>query len=663
VKAVARLALAATLVLIPICIAPAAAASPPRPADLRVAGGEDTWHPDNRFELEWTNPPGAAPLAAVHYRIRDPRGTAIGETRLGWITEGIAALNLPSVSGLYAVEVWLEDSVGEQGPPATARLRFDDARPGSIEPLPVPDWIGRTAFPLRIRLGHPLGPTPVSGIRGYAVAIDAEPGGDPCTAADRCTDEETSLRGGVNDDSLTIAALPEGTSFLHAVAVSGSGMKSAASGQAVLRVDTTDPFTRLTGAPGGWVNHPIGLTATATDAGSGMEPDGDGPPPFTAIRVDDGAPKIALGGSVVETVIGAGAHRVAYYARDAAGNVDDGGGGNGIANHPPRTTVVRIDREPPSVAFANAQDPRDPDLIRVRVADSLSGPDYSRGWIGMRPRGSGDRFEPLPSQPSGDSDLRARWDSDASPPGEYEFRAVGYDAAGNATVTTRRANGAAMVLSNPLKAATALLAGFGGRALPRTVPYGRGVRLSGRLTAAGGTPLAGMPVRIVEAFAAGATPAARTSTVRTRSGGDFSIRLAPGPSRQVTATFDGGPTLTRSTSRPLDLRVRSGVRLRTSSAIARIGGTPLVFRGRVASPQGAIPSEGKSVQLQFRLPGLPWAEFRTIQTDRRGRFRYAYRFSDDDSRGARFQFRAYAPAQSGWPYEPGGSRPLAVRGI
>jgi hypothetical protein len=68
------------------------------------------------------------------------------------------------------------------------------------------------------------------------------------------------------------------------------------------------------------------------------------------------------------------------------------------------------------------------------------------------------------------------------------------------------------------------------------------------------------------------------------------------------------------------------------------------------------------VQLQFRLDDLAWSEFRTVQTDRRGRFRYAYRFSDDDSRGARFKFRAYAPAQESWPYEPGGSQPLIVRG-
>ncbi len=656
------LALSAALALIPLCLPPTANASPPPPDNLTVVGGEDAWHADNRFELEWTNPPGATPLGAVHYRIRDPLGVAIGETKLGWVTEGIAALTVPDVPGIYTAEVWLEDAAGAQGSPAVARLRFDDSRPGTIEPLPVPSWVGRTAFPLTVRLGHPQGPAPLSGIRGYAVAIDSAIDGGPCATVDRCLDKETSLRGGIDDDSLTIAALPEGTSFLHAVAVSGSGMKSAVNGQAVLRIDTTDPITRLEGTADGWVDHPVKLTAAATDTGSGMEPDGQGPPPFTAIRVDDGAPTIRAGGSSAETVIGEGAHRIAYYARDAAGNVDDGGASNNIPNPPPRTTLVRIDRKPPSVAFANSQDPHDPELVRVRIADPLSGPDSSRGRIGVRAAGSGDPFTPLPLLPAGDGELHARWDSDAYPAGEYEFRAVGYDAAGNATATTRRADGSAMVLSNPLKTMTTLRAGFGGRAL-RTAPYGRGVRLDGRLDASGGTPLAGMPVRVVERFAAGAEPSTQTSIVTTDSGGGFSVHLAPGPSREVTASFGGSPTLTRSSSRSLGLGVRSAVRLRTSSAVARIGGTPLVFRGRIAGVPGAIPSGGKSVQLQFRLPGLPWAEFRTIQTDRRGRFRYAYRFSDDDSRGARFQFRAYAPAQSGWPYEPGGSLPVAVRGL
>jgi hypothetical protein len=112
------------------CLAPVAAASPSRPTDLRVSGGEETWHPDNRFELEWTNPStgGGPPLAAVHYRIRDPLGKAIGETELGWVTDGIAALRLPDAPGAYTAEVWLEDAAGAEGPAAAARLRLDGTR-------------------------------------------------------------------------------------------------------------------------------------------------------------------------------------------------------------------------------------------------------------------------------------------------------------------------------------------------------------------------------------------------------------------------------------------------------------------------------------------------------------------------------------------------------
>jgi hypothetical protein len=643
-------------------VSAAAEAAPSRPVDLRVKGGEDAWHAEDRFTLEWTNPPlsGGPPLAAVHYRIRNPQGTAVGETEIGWVSDGIAAVTVPKTPGAYSAEVWLENAGGEEGPAATAHLRFDDTRPTAIEPPPVPAWIGRAAFPLRVVLGRPTGPAPVSGIRGYAVTIDAAPDRSPCAAPDRCEDAETTLRDGIDHSTLTIAALPAGTSYLQAVAVTGSGMKSATSGGAVLHVDTTDPVTRLDGPSTGWTNRSVTVTANSIDSGAGMDPQTDGPRPFTAIRIDDSTPAIAPGSHVSAAVIGEGVHHIAYYARDAAGNVDDGAGDNGIANDPPRTALVRIDRDAPGVAFSNSQDPRDPELLRVRIADSLSGPDPSRGSIGVRRAGSGDPFQPLPPAPPVGGELRARWDSDAYPKGEYEFQATGYDDAGNATLTRRCRNGTAMVLSNPLKTTTDLSVGFHRRAVARTVPYGRGVLVEGRLAAAG-SALGGMPLRIVERFASGV--ATRVTTTRTGPSGAFSTRLTPGPSRTITASFDGSPTLSRSTGRSLELRVRSWVRLQASSTIARVGGAPLVFRGRIAAAPGTIPTEGKSVQLQFRLPGLPWAEFRTVQTDRAGRFRYAYRFSDDDSRGARFQFRAFVPAEDNWPYEPGGSRPVIVRGI
>jgi hypothetical protein len=644
--------------------AASAQAIPPRPADFQVVGGADAWHADNRFELKWVNPPTGAgqPLVATHYRLRDPDGEVLTESRIAWLSDGIAGLTLPKVPGAYSVEVWLEDAVGNHGPAASEQLRFDNVRPASIEPAPVLGWISRASFPLRVRLAHPAGTPPLSGIRGYAVAIGAAPHNAPCAAPDRCTEAETTLRNGAGGDEVRIDALPEGTSYLHAVAVSGSGMKSPTSGRAVLRVDTTDPITMLSGAPRGWTNRAVWLHASATDAGSGMEPVGDRPPPLSAIRIDGGPPTTQIGASVAASVIDEGVHRIAYYARDAAGNVDDAGAGNGLANRAPRTAVVRIDRKPPNLAFTNSQDPNDPELLRVRVIDSLAGADPSRGQIGVRRAGSGDRFEPLTSTRSSTGELRARWTSDSYPPGDYEFRAIGYDAAGNAAVTTRRRNGSLMVLSNPLKATTALTVRFHRKGLQRTVPYGRRVLLTGRLTSGRHTPLRGKPVRITERFLTGVQPTTRVSTAITGRGGTFSIRTAAGPSRTIAVTFEGSPTLGRSTGPVLELGVRSRLQLRASTAVATVGGPPLLFRGRLAAPSQTIPAAGKSVQLQFRLAGLPWAEFRTVRTDARGRFRYAYRFSDDDSRGARFQFRAYAPAQENWPYEPGASRPILVQG-
>jgi hypothetical protein len=659
----ASAAIAAAIVVLALAGAGPVGAVPPPPANLQVEGGEERWHSKRSFRIVWQSPPPGT--VAVHYRVRDPGGaTAIGPVRIGWAATSVEAIEVPAQPGAYTLEAWLEDAAGQTGPAAVAKLRFDDARPGEVAPAVPATWIGRTAFPLTVRLGRPAGPVPISGIRGYAVEVARPPGREPCAAGTRCSDAEVDLRGGIDDDAYRIADLPHGTTLLRAVAVSGSGMASPLSGSAVLRVDELSPVVDLFGVPDGWVNHPVSLLATAADRDSGMAPaGGGGVAPFTGIAIDGGAPVVAPGAVASTIVIGEGIHRIAYYARDLAGNVDDGGESNGVANATPAAAIVRIDRRPPSASFANSQASSEPELIRARVADAMSGPDPGRGWIGVRRAGSGDRFAPLPPAPGRRGDeVRAIWDSDAYPAGEYQFRAVAYDAAGNATATVQRADGRPMRLRSPLKARTLLRSGFGGRATERTIPYGRGSLLTGSLKTAAGTPLGGQPVRIVERQPAPDGAPIRVSTATTGSGGAFRHRLAPGASREVVASFAGTPTLARSASPALRLLVRSSIGLRVSAPTARVGGPPIVFRGRVAAEPETIPAEGKSVQLQFRLPGLPWSEFRTIQTDRRGRFRYAYRFSDDDSRGAIFRFRAYAPAQAGWPFEPAGSRPVTVRG-
>jgi hypothetical protein len=625
-----------------------------QPVDLRVDGGEDGWHPRQMFALSWSNPPG---VAAVHYRLLGPNGgILIADMTLPWATNAIEHLSVPAAPGAYTAEVWLEDADGAQGPAVSAKLRFDNAHPGTVEPLVSPAWIGRSGFPYTLHLTHPGGPLPISGIRGYAVSTDSSPTGSPC-AGTTCGAAETDLQGGVGADSLPISELPDGINYVHAVAVSGSGTPSALAGTAVLRVDKTEPETRIEGVPAGWSREPVTLTAVASDAASGVAPTTGAGGPFTAIRIDGGVPTTAPGASVSATVIASGVHTVAYYARDAVGNVADGAIANGRANREPATTVVKIDPEPPRLAFVNAQNAQDPELIEARAADRHSGLDPDRGSIAVRRLGAGERFAALPTQVM-NGGLRARWDSSAYPTGEYEFRATAYDAAGNAAVSLLRADGSAMRLYGPLKVPVKLVAKGGGRA----VRYGRGTWFAGRALAGRRTPLAGLPVRVLERFAAGSRPRERVSTVRTSTDGSFGVRLAPGASREVIATVAPTATTRGASSRPLILTVHSHLVLRASAAVARVGGAPLVFRGRVASRGAAMPADGKVVQLQFRLPGLPWSEFRSVKTDQDGRFRYAYRFSDDDSRGVRFQFRAYAPAQAGWPFEPAGSLPVSVLG-
>ncbi|HET7485281.1 MAG TPA: hypothetical protein VFJ64_07865 [Solirubrobacterales bacterium] len=649
----------AALALLTIAVSTAKAATGFQPLGLSVDGGEESWHAESSFAVRWSNPPS---VAAVHYRLLDPSGqVSLAEARIGWAATAIQQLPVPQVPGAYIVEVWLEDSTGNEGDPVAARLRFDDSPPGHVDPLPPGGWISRTAFPLTLRLSRPADPQPLSSIRGYAVSIDLAADGEPCAGAFACSEGETDLRAGIEGNSLAISELPEGTSYVHAVAVSGSGVRSAVAGGATVRVDKTDPVTQLSGYPEGWSNRPLTLTATATDSGSGMTATSDGPTSFTAIRVDGGSPTAAAGDTVATTVIGSGVHKVAYYGRDAAGNVNDGGSSNGWSNRAPATAVVRIDRDAPTLAFSNAQDPADPERIEARASDALSGIDPARGGISVRPVGSTGRFEALPTQASGTAFV-AHWDSESAPPGEYEFRAMAFDRAGNSASTSSRSDGAAMRLRGPLKIATTLSAGFQGTPASRAVAFGRGVAYSGHLIAGRHTPLAGMPVRIIERFAAGAEPQERESTVWTGAGGAFRTRLAPGPSREVIAIAPSTPTLQGSHSRISNLAVRGRVHLGVSSRVAEVSGKPIVFHGKVASAGTETPADGRAVQLQFRLPGLTWSEFRTIRTDQRGRFRYAYRFADDDSRGVHFQFRAFVPAQAGWPFEPAGSLRVAVLG-
>jgi hypothetical protein len=675
----AWVAIAATSLLAAAFAGADADAPAPQPLNLRVEGGEDVWHADNDFRLRWDQPDGSGEgeAGAANLRLRDASGSVtLLQTRFPGNIGRIEYVQVPS-PGRYTADVWLESAGGAAGQAASATLLFDDARPGSSRPLPPAGWVAGDAAAI-VEVEHPAAPQPLSGIRGYAISVDRGSGSEPCAGSARCSLAETDLGGGVDDDTISLGLLPEGANVVRVVTVSGSGMRSAETRSTVVRVDATRPTVALHGAPRGWANGPVRLTASAADDLSGMAAAGPNGP-FTAIAIDRGVPRVEAGDSAAAAVSGEGSHSVTFYARDGAGNTGE---------ESPGSVTVQIDESPPRVAFAAVRDPAQPERIEATVTDSLSGPDPARGSIAVRRAGSRQPFVPLPTTVSGDG-LSGHWNSDAFAPGTYEFRATGYDVAGNGTSSERRDNGTRLVLVNPPKTAARIAAGFGGRRLiwqrcsqkderrrcrreeiepfeqrppRRTVPYGRGVSFAGRLTSASGSPLGGLPVEVVESFDAGAGSPQRRTTVETAADGTFLTRLSPGPSRRIEVEFAGNRTLTGASSEGVRLNVLSGVRIRASSASARIGGAPVVFKGRVADLGAAIPVAGRPVELQFRFPGSEWSQFRTVRTDAHGRFHYTYSFSDDDSRGVRFQFRAFAPAEDDWPYEPATSRPVFVTG-
>jgi len=624
------------------------------PIDLQVEGGEENWHANDRFRLEWERPPIASQgfqITAVAYRIHGAMGAVVGEDRLSG-DRNLIFLQVPPIPASYTAEIWLEGPGGKRGPSVNAALRYDHARPGSPRTVAPDGWIAADTAAV-ISVEPPAGPHPVSGLRGYAVSIDRGGESWPCAARDMCSETEIDLPADpAGDRTLSLGTLPEGISVIRAVAVSGAGIPSAEAGNTVVRVDATRPEVGLAGVPWGWSNGPVALGAAATDALSGMVPDGPNGP-FTAIAVDGGVPRTERGDSVAVTVTGEGVHRVDAYARDAAGN----GGGR-----PARTAAVSIDESPPRLTFAAVQDPAEPERIEASVADPLSGPDPDRGSIALREAGTSQPWRALPTEVAADR-LVTRWDSDSYPAGVYEFRATGFDAAGNAAASNRRANHTLMALVNPLKEQPRLRAGFAATRRPdfRRLPYGRRTLYIGHLTSATGAPLGRQTVRIVESFGTGAGAAERSTQVLTAADGSFSVPLLPGPSRQVEAVFPGTRALGRAEAGRSQLQVLSGVSMGASARTARIGGAPVLFSGRVGRLGARLPAGGLPVELQFRAPRGDWAEFRTVQTDARGRFRYAYAFSDDDSRGVRFRFRAYINGGD-WPYEPAASKAISVTG-
>lgn len=308
---------------------------------------------------------------------------------------------------------------------------------------------------------------------------------------------------------------------------------------------------------------------------------------------------------------------------------------------------VKVDNTPPTLAFADSQQPSDPELIRAPVSDATSG--VASGQIFYRAGGE-TSWRGLDTELRSGA-LRARVDSSADPPGAYEFMVRASDLAGNVVQTTARRNGQPMVLSFPLKTGARLRGHLVPGAAPRaTIGYGHPSKVSGRLADASGKPLVHQRIRVVEHFPEGALINRRVRTVKTDSDGLWGERLPAGPSRSITAAYEGTPRYLPDEAQVGALRVKTKASLHLSRRRVPEG-RRVVFRGRVGHLAARVPAGGKLIELEVK-EGPQWHTVRQpFYTRANGHYRLRYRFARFYTASIRYRFRVKVLRERGWPYK------------
>lgn len=231
---------------------------------------------------------------------------------------------------------------------------------------------------------------------------------------------------------------------------------------------------------------------------------------------------------------------------------------------------------------------------------------------------------------------------------------------GDAPVEVANAPIPAAPASLPVPAVTADLSGYTisarFKAASRstiTVPHGRRVSVSGRLTRAARPVAAGTRIDVLERPDRRGGREMRRTQVKTEAGGVFTAVLATTrPSRRVRVAYRL-PDGRRVVSQTLRLRVRAASRVRAS-----LRGRVVRFSGRVVS--GPIPKRGKRVLMEGRAPGSAWTTFKSLRTDRKGRFSGTYRLRVRRP-GVTLTIRALVRSEGGYGYLSSRSRSVRLR--
>ncbi len=215
--------------------------------------------------------------------------------------------------------------------------------------------------------------------------------------------------------ALDTTALADGNVQLHVVATDNAGNVGTSSPVTDL-VDNTKPVT-TDNAPSGYQSSGVTVTLSASDAGSGIN--------ATHYSVD-GGPFVA--GNTVNVPGPAdgsndGAHTIAYFSADNAGNIEQ-----------VKSATVLIDATPPTCPSCAAAD-----YLRGSVtlsADPSSGPSGLQSVTFEYSPAGADTWTTIDTDTTGPGPYTAAWNTTAVPDGHYDLRITVVDGANNSATTT-----------------------------------------------------------------------------------------------------------------------------------------------------------------------------------------------------------------------------------
>jgi hypothetical protein len=255
--------------------------------------------------------------------------------------------------------------------------------------------------------------------------------------------------------------------------------------------------------------------------------------------------------------------------------------------------------------------------------------------------------------------------------GQHSLELIVEDAAGNRTIAY---NGTITTSGPPQVGVNGSLTGRGphiangdpcaGEALelavnrkrkPPIVPYGKPVTVRGVLHC-GTVPIRG--ARVAIATLGGAASAAINTSVQTALDGSFSYKLPSGPDRQLRFSYtaysnDPAPSATATATIMVSPRISLSIKphhVRNRHTI--------YWTGTIAG--GPYPQQGVTLDVEVQ-EGRHWKIFDQVVANRKGRFRYSYRFHlTEEPTTYTFQVALPDTGAQGYPYTHGASNTVKV---